>query len=308
MASHTLPGRDQRGQPSGGFSAAIYLPEEDRLRLLSDAPQGSLSAWTGLRDGALRSLGSLLLRGPEGQPLRAPIDGEGLLALGRHLWVASEGRRTRKRTAGLLRFEASSGRLTGTVALPESWRPVAGGGLEPNGGPESLTLWQVPGQSASLLVAAEAPLLQDPPDRVRLAAWPLTAEEPAWRALGFLELPGRGWGLTDLHAVNGRRSEDGGLLALFRRFEFPDRWQARLAVFPLPAATEDAGVVRRPLLSWDLLEMGLPADNWEVVTAGPVLADGRRSLLLASDDNFSSAQESHLVTIAPRRGPACSLP
>ena len=162
-----------------------------------------------------------------------------------------------------------------------------------------------PRQPASLLVASEHPLLQDPPDRVRLAAWPLGAEPPAWSPLGFLQLPGPGWGLTDLHAVNATAGEAGGLLALFRRFEFPDRWRARLAVFPLPMATDDREEVRRPVIGWDLLKAGLSADNWEVVTPGPVLADGRRSLLLASDDNFNPDQNNHLVQIAPRRRPGC---
>ncbi len=60
-----------------------------------------------------------------------------------------------------------------------------------------------------------------------------------------------------------------------------------------------------PLNRWDLLEAGLPADNWEALTPGPVQADGRPSLLLAADDNFNPLQDNHLALLVPRRSSPC---
>ena len=39
----------------------------------------------------------------------------------------------------------------------------------------------------------------------------------------------------------------------------------------------------------DLDELGIPLDNVEGMAIGPDLPDGRRSLLLVSDNNFSPA-------------------
>ena len=40
----------------------------------------------------------------------------------------------------------------------------------------------------------------------------------------------------------------------------------------------------------DLATLDLPLDNYEGMALGPRLADGRRTLLLVNDDNFSSHQ------------------
>ena len=39
-------------------------------------------------------------------------------------------------------------------------------------------------------------------------------------------------------------------------------------------------------------------DNFEAITRGPVLPDGRRSLVLVSDDNFSSTQTTRVIALA----------
>jgi hypothetical protein len=321
VSATLLPRRDAEGRRAGGFSAAVYLGEEDRLWLLSDAPRGRLSGWTGLAaagegpapDGAarLRPLQSLDLEGSAQAPLPAVIDGEGLVIDGDRLWVASEGRRTPQRTAALYRFGRADGRLEATLPLPPDWQPGPGRGLAANQGPESLTLLRRAG-APSLLTAAESPLLQDPPGRARLLAWPLDgAGEPAQPPLPLrpLGLPARGdWGLTELMAVPGERGDAAGLLALQRRFEAPDRWGARLAFYPVPGPERPDEPPLAPLFSWNLLQLGVPADNWEGMTAGPPLSDGRPTLVLVSDDNFSPLQNNHLVRLAPRRAAGCTTP
>ena len=314
-----LPRRAADQSPIGGFSAAHYASGSDLLWLLSDLPRGSISFWTGLagpqQPGPTRPgqtsqpppqlLRQLPLASGAAQPLPGAIDAEGLVLLGNQLWVASEGRRSAERPAQLLRFNANTGELIEALALPPDWQPAEGRGLASNGGPESLLLLPAAQGPPGLLLAAEQPLLQDPPRQVRLLGWswpagadPQTAT-PQPRAQGSLLLPAdEGWGLTDLMLP-----EPGRLLALLRRFEAPDRWQVRLALYPLPPPASPTATA--PLASWDLLTSGLKPDNWEGLALGPPLADGRPSLLLVSDDNLSPLQANRLALLSPNRTAAC---
>ena len=311
-----LPRFNRSGRALGGFSAAIYKPKPDQLWLLSDLPQGSLSIWdlalAGLAKGKelarpLPPPRELPLRGGEGAALPAAIDAEAMVLLGDQLWVASEGRRSAERSPQLLKFAASSGELLQAIALPAAWQAAKESGLASNGGPESLTL--LPGRHGrpQLLMAAEHPLLQDPARQLRLLlwSWPKGLEPrrdpPQAREWGSLLLPPEpDWGLTDLLALPSNQ-----LLALLRRFEAPDRWQIRLALYPLSPAAPAARPAR-PLAQWDLIASGLAADNWEGLSFGPRLADGRPSLLLVSDDNLSPFQANRVALLAPRQTNSCS--
>ncbi|QPN69867.1 esterase-like activity of phytase family protein [Synechococcus sp. CBW1108] len=149
------------------------------------------------------------------------------------------------------------------------------------------------------------PLLQDPPERVRLLRWQRDDRgtlQP--RSLRPLALPAEGWGLTDLLASEQE------LLGLWRRFTAPDQWQARLVLYPAEAmaagpSSDPAGRPVTPLVSWNLLQLGLPADNWEVVLATPPMPDGRPSVLLATDDNFNPRQRSLVARLVPRQIAGC---
>src|SRR5207244_10821777 len=55
--------------------------------------------------------------------------------------------------------------------------------------------------------------------------------------------------------------------------------------------------VQKTLL-FDLRALGLPLDNVEGMTIGPTLPDGRRSLLLVSDNNFARSQFTHFLLFA----------
>ena len=313
-----LPRFNRGGRALGGFSAALYKFKPDQLWLLSDLPQGSLSIWdfglAGLAKGKelarpLPPPRELPLRGGEGGALPAAIDAEAMVLLGDQLWVASEGRRSAERPPQLLKFHVGNGELLQAIALPAAWRAGKASGLAANGGPESLTL--LPGRRRhgrpQLLMAAEQPLLQDPPRHRRLLlwSWPRGLEPrrdpPQARELGSLLLPPEpDWGLTDLLALRSNQ-----LLALLRRFEAPDRWQIRLALYPLPSSAP-AAMPARPLAQWDLIAGGLAPDNWEGLSIGPRLADGRPSLLLVSDDNLSPFQANRVALLSPRQTDSCS--
>jgi hypothetical protein len=317
-----LPRLDGAGKPSGGFSAASYRADRDQLWLLSDAPKGQLVGWGGLGKlgkAPLRPLGVVRLRSGKAATLPQSIDGEGLVLMGERAWVASEGRSSSKRPTQLLGFDRRSGELQLAVPMPAEWQPAPGRGLAANRGPESLTLLQRQGKAAMLLMAAETALRQDPAGQVRVLGWPLEANMASAagnpKRLQPLGLPrGDGWGLTDLLALPEAHlgtphgpTLGAPLLGLQRRFQAPDQWSNRLVLYPLPKPITPAvnAAPLAPLMSWDLKAIGLPPDNWEAITTGPPLEDGRSTLLLASDDNFSPFQANHLARLAPRRSATC---
>ncbi|WP_259738696.1 esterase-like activity of phytase family protein [Synechococcus sp. CS-205] len=297
MAHGVLPSQGVRGRRLGGFSAVATDPHNGRLWLLSDrAVPELLPIWdvASLGRRPLRIGDRLPLRSSAGDRFPAPLDGEGLVIDGADAWIVSEERRSADRPAQLLRFDRGSGRLRQALPLPPAWRAAPGQGLGANQGPESLT--RLSGAPLVLLLAAERPLLQDPPDQLRL----LRHGPDGFRPAGALRLslPGAHWGLTELLAL-----PSGGLLGLVRGFEPPSRWWAQLLQLPSPGA---AASVQLPLMRWDLLATGLPPDNWEGLALGPPLPDGRPTLLVVSDDNFSPLQANRLARLAPRRQPGCS--
>ena len=300
-----LPNRDPNGQPIGGFSAIANAATSGQIWLLSDLPEASISIWSA--PSAMRAphwLGSLL---PAPRP--GPLDGEGLVIDGDQIWVASEGRRTADRPALLLRLNRGDGAVLQTIPLPADWQAAEGRGLASNAGPESLTRLSAPQRPLELLMAAERPLLQDPPQQVRLLRWswprgvsPRTAA-PIAIPQGALALPdGESWGLTELVALPPSAGPSRRLLALLRRYEPPNSWQNRLLLYPLPQAAQ----VAQPLQQWDLQQLGLTPENWEGLALGPPLGKGRFSLLLVSDDNLNPLQTSRLAMLAPSFAPPCN--
>lgn len=329
LAEVKLPREGTDGQPLGGFSATAMDPEGRSLWLLSDAPAPFLVPLHGIarlgENGGIPPVVGRRLRltDANGQPFAHPLDGEGLVIKGESFWIVSEGRRTLEQPPRLLRFQRATGRLQEAFDLPPDWQAAPQRGLGSNQGPEALTLLPVSptasggsGLPPSLLLAAERPLLQDPEGSLRLLhfgplarslagnASPTTpqtaAPQPAFLPAGRLAvaLEGSQWGLTELLAP----PNSGLLLGLVRGYAAPNRWWARLVAFPLPAsrpAGENAPPLA-PVRQWDLLAAGLSPDNWEALAVGPALADGRPTLLLASDDNFNVLQANRIARIAAR--------
>ena len=296
-----LPREARDGRPIGGFSAAAYQPQQDRLWLLSDSPHGHLIPWGGLARllrGSRTKLTPgprLLLRDRAGEPLPEGFDGEGLVLDGDNAWIASEGQRTPERQARLIRIDLATGRQQQEIPLPGNWQASPGRGLAVNKGPESLTALG----PSELLLATERPLLQS--DDSSLVSMARVRRGTALQAQGAMQIRplARSAGLTDLLALPAPRR----LLALVRGYQPPLDWTARLLLYPYPS--DEAAPPLQPLHGWDLLKAGLPPDNWEALAVGPQLRDGRTTLLLGSDDNFNPLQSSWLAVMAPRRTEAC---
>ncbi len=110
-------------------------------------------------------------------------------------------------------------------------------------------------------------------------------------------------GLVELLALS-----DSSYLALERSFSMGVGNSIRLFL----VSTEAADNVRRikslegrtgmtpasKCLLIDLADLDLYLDNVEGMTLGPPLSDGRRSLILVSDDNFSSEQTTQIFAFA----------
>ena len=112
------------------------------------------------------------------------------------------------------------------------------------------------------------------------------------------------WGLTAL--LPAQAGEQPPLLALWRGYAEPNKWWNRLSLLPAVPLDQKPERAVAPLMRWDLRDVGLEPDNWEALTAGPQLEDGRPTLLLTSDDNFSPFQQNRLALLAPLQTEACA--
>jgi len=55
-------------------------------------------------------------------------------------------------------------------------------------------------------------------------------------------------------------------------------------------------VSQRPVFAFD--DLGIPIDNIEGMTFGPELPDGRQTLVIVSDNNFSPGQFTQFIVLA----------
>ncbi len=236
------------------------------------------------------------------------------------LWYASEG----DRALGcdpFVRRASRDGAWTATLPLPEAWRFRADGtaGPRPNLALESLAFAP---DGASLWTATEAPLFADGPVATRTEGGVvrLTRLARDGRVLAQQAYHLDPWQLepaAGLRADNGLAEllawPDGRLLALERSGaeRAPDTWRfaARLYLADLAGATD---VADRPALAvrpgvkpaakrllYDFAPPGdSPGDNLEGLAWGRRLPDGRATLVVVSDNNFSPATETRFWIFA----------
>ena len=99
----------------------------------------------------------------------------------------------------------------------------------------------------------------------------------------------------------------GTLLALERSFStgVPGNHIRLFIARADPAGADASGrVPLRKELLLDLDDLGITLDNQEGLTFGPNLPDGRRTLVLISDDNFSETQVTQFLAFAVAGGSA----
>lgn len=317
----------------GGLSGIDYDAERKRYVAISDdrsqfGPARYYTLSIDVRDGDLvdgdvELTDVVTLKRADGTtypPLS--LDPEGLaLAPGGQVHVSSEGDANAGIAPFVNRYRLADGVLTAELPVPDAYTPTATSGIRNNLAFESLTAAK---DGRQLVTATENALVQDGP------AASLTTGSPA-RVLVYRRgqpaaeyrydtdpvadapVPAGTFatnGLVELLALDDR----GTFLALERSFSNGVGNDVHLYRIELDDASRlrpgqpiDAVPALRKQLVLDLGELGLTIDNLEAMTFGPELADGRRSLIVVSDNNFSATQFTQFLAFAvdvrPARGP-----
>ncbi|MBD2104142.1 esterase-like activity of phytase family protein [Leptolyngbya sp. FACHB-261] len=299
MGRYEFPTTQQvQGTAFGGISGLAYAPSTQRFYGVSDDPHRSRLYQLSLD---YSSAGFSAARVEAVVPLSVDLDGEGIALSGPDtVWISSE-------TAPYLNaFDRRTGKLLRSLRLPDAFTPGQSRGLRNNRAFESLTLTP---DGQRLYVATEQALQQDGPSsdlqqgsRCRIVEFDLRTGQATRQFVYQTEpvpSPSNPFfnenGLVDLLALDN----DGHFLALERSVSGVG-FGAKLFEVSLGNAED---VTARTSLSGQavgsvqktlLLNLNTLAgaenfilDNLEGMSFGPSQADGSRSLVLISDDNFS---------------------
>ncbi|MFZ1415672.1 MAG: esterase-like activity of phytase family protein [Defluviicoccus sp.] len=303
-------------------TGAYYAVSDDRSQVNSarlytltiDVADGRLD------DGDVVFTGVTTLRRSDGEPFPAGgVDPEGIaLTEAGTLYIASEG----NTAAGIPPFINAfsiDGRKQAALPIPEKFLPDAGGtqGVRNNLAFESLTLTP---DGRFLFTATENALVQDGPvatleqgSPTRILKFDTASGRPvaeylyrtqpiAAAPLAPLGLSGNG--LVELLALDSagtllalERSYSVGAGITARLFEVDTRTATDISAIGTLEGTDGVEAVTKRLV-FDLGALGIPLDNLEGLTFGPDLPDGRRSLIIVSDDNFNPGQFTQVLAFA----------
>ena len=325
------------GTVVGGLSSWAYDDARDVYYAISDDQGGTFTPTSkparvytlrvNLSDGSLDPgdvtvVDVTTLLGTNGQPLPGrSLDPEGLALTRQDTWIiTSEG--IPPAIAPFVREFDLSGQQVAELPVPNAFVPLTDGtrGVRFNLGFESAA---VAPNGQFLFVGAENAVAQDGPaasltsgSQARLLRYNLqtgrvdrqyvyptdpVAEAPVPAGQFTVN------GLVELLPVNNQF-----LLAMERSFSVGAGNTIRIYRVALPGATDVNGTDDLDQLSGirtaqktlvldldDLVEeFGLTLDNIEGMTLGPRLPDGRQSLLLVSDNNFTPGQVSQFLAFA----------
>jgi len=326
LAEAILPGDlEVGGTLVGGLSGLTYDSACDLFYALSDdrgqfAPARFFTLRIGLNGGTpeVEVVEVTFLRDRNGEVFeRGGLDPEALvLSPEGTLYLSSEGVPHRG-VPPFIRRVALDGSTTGDFSLPEHFLPHVNGGrgVRDNLGFEGLGLTA---DGALLFAAAENALLQDGPaadldvgSPTRLLVLETSSGRPVaeylYRVDPVPEEPRpagafRTNGISEILALDAHR-----LLVVERSFSAGVGNRVRLFLADLEGADDILGrdrlagagdpkprAVSKRLIV-DLRDLGIEADNIEGVALGPQLADGRRLLVMVSDNNFQPSVQSNQV-------------
>ncbi len=310
------PGTSYRDTTVGGLSGITYDPQRRVYYAISDDRSQldparfytlRLDLRGGLSDGDVTLLDVTTLLDDDGQPFEPlSLDPEGIaLTRDRRLVITSEGDASRLIDPFVRTFRLD-GRSDETFEVPAAYRPDAAGtrGVRTNLGFESAG---VTPDGRTFFTGTENALVQDGPAAAvgvpspsRLLRYDARTGrlEREYRYLtdpvAQPPVPPDAFavnGLVELLPLGGR-----SLLAMERSFSVGVGNAVRIY-----RVTLDGGTARKSLL-FDLADLGITLDNVEGMTFGPRLPDGRRSLVLVSDDNFSPTQVTQFLAFAVPAG------
>jgi len=277
--------------------------------------QGSLT------QGGVAFTNVTTLRNPSGQTF-APLslDPEGIaLTNNGTVFVPSEGDATNSSAPFVNEFSLTTGQQVQALPIRNKFLPTVTSGIRNNLAFESLTI--APNQQ-SLFTATENALIQDGPPATtsngsfsRILKYNLTTDQPAEEFLYITDpvatapIPSDSFstnGLVDMLALD----DNGNFLSLERSFSTGVGNNIKLYEVSLEGASDIQNIqslsgvsginpVEKTLLL-DFSTLGVPLDNIEGLTFGPDLADGRRSLVVVSDNNFSPTQTTQILAFGVR--------
>lgn len=317
----------------GGLSGLAYDAENEIFYSISDdrgreAPARFYrlqikTAGDGFDNGNIRFLRSQVLTQPGQTPFADnSIDPEGIALMPQStLWISSEGIAPAGIPPFLREFDLS-GKQVRSLPVPRRYYPSPDWGVANNLGFESLTV--TPSQKY-LMTATENALVQDGPQAAvgesspsRLMLFDLETEQLAAEYLYNTDPvvaepnPPEGFaaaGLVELLAL-----DDDRYLALERMYAagstgMPGNngMNVRLYEITRSQATDiqsknsllETGLEQivpvEKQLVLDLATLDIPLSNLEGMALGPKLEDGRRSLLMISDDNFGANQFTQIL-------------
>ncbi|MCB1036013.1 MAG: esterase-like activity of phytase family protein, partial [Acidobacteria bacterium] len=327
-SAEVAAGLEVQGAVFGGISGLAYYPAANLYFGVSDdqgqyGPVRFFSIKLDLSDGRL-SDGDVavtavtpLFETPDRPIGRFEADAESIvLAPGGLLYISSEGN-VRRGIDPFLRAFSLTGMPEGELTIPRRYRPKSDGsaGIRHNLGFEGLALSP---DSAHLFVVTENALAQDGPQadvgtrspsrilKIDIQRDRVVGEYVAWvDAVTRSPQPAgelRTRGLVEILALS-----DTTLLGLEREFVQGVGHDIVLNEISLEGADDvsgrnqiDASEVRAASKErlFDFSDLGLRLDNLEAMCFGPTLPDGRRTLIVASDDNFSSEQRTLFLAFA----------
>lgn len=332
LSGTTIPaGATFGGTVVGGLSSLTYDAARGIYYALSD-DQGagftptstparfytlSIDVSDGMLDpGDVQVLAVTTFLGPDGQPFPAQsLDPEGLTLTPQDtLVLTSEGISTRGIGPFVREFDLS-GRQLADLPVPGYFAPTATSGVRQNLGFEAAA---VAPNRQQLFIGTENALVQDGPAATTATGSParilryhfghggsdreyIYPTDPVAAPSTVFTVNG----LVELLPLNNEF-----LLAMERSFSVGAGNSIRIYGLALPGATDVSGVADvhdvaglRPARKSLLLQLpstinGEPLDNVEGMTPGPTLPDGRRSVLLVSDNNFTARQASQVLLLA----------
>jgi hypothetical protein len=265
--------------------------------------------------------GMLALGDARGKPFApALIDTEGIAIVPGGFLVSTEAI-VRHGVQAVIGEHGPDGRLRREIPLPARYRSAPDRGLRDNLGFEGLALTR---DGRYLFAGIENALVQDGPVAgVRIASpsrilrFDLEKKDPPAEFVYVVDAVSPAPVASEAFSVNGLSDllplDENRLLVLERQFVEGVGNAARIFEVSLEGAADVSAVdslesasfaPAKKTLLLDLAETGIPLENFEGMSFGPTLPDGRGTLVLVSDDNFNPAQEATtFLVFAVERGP-----
>ncbi len=316
--------------PLGGLSGLTYDPGCGLFYALTDdrgyvAPPRVYALKLELDGPSVRPLEVITLRNERGEPFAdGDLDPEAVaLAADGTLWVATEGEAHRSIPPRIIAFRLD-GSMLHELEIPSAYLPARDRGVRSNHGFEGLSISP---DGDRIIAAVESALVQDGPnadlDRgtvVRLVVFdPVTRRSVSERAYRVEAVPDeprpptgyRSTGVSEILALDEDR-----VLVVERSFSAGVGNTVRIFLVNLETGDDLTGIASIPAkvnpvdksLVVDLADLGIDPDNLEGLSFGPVLSDGRPTLVMVADNNFQPEVQANQLLVLALSGVDASQP